>query len=62
MPGSVFFLIGKALKKLYEEALSEKTKYPHISWKCAYIIAKGRSYYAKRHYNICYGSEAKVPR
>lgn len=35
------------MKKLYEEALSEKTKYPHISWKCAYIIAKGRSYYAK---------------
>lgn len=54
--------MGKALKKLYEEALSEKTKYHHISWKCAYIIAKGRSYYAKRHYNICYGSEAKVPR
>ena len=48
------------MKKLYEEALSEKTKYPHISWKCAYIIAKGRSYYAKRHYNICYGSEAKA--
>lgn len=31
MPGSVFFEIGKVLKKLYEDALGGKTKYPHIS-------------------------------